>query len=142
HYGAPLEPRLGREASTLAAREPRYRYLGARPHAEVRAAIKSSHLLVHTSLIEGGANVVVEAITAGTPVLASRISGNVGMLGRGYGGYFEASDAAELARLMTRALEVPRFLARLQRQCAARRALFAPAVEARAVRRLVHELGL
>jgi hypothetical protein len=43
---------------------------------------------------------------------------------------------------MARALEAPRFLARLERQCAARRALFSPAGEASAVRRLVRELGV
>jgi putative glycosyltransferase (TIGR04348 family) len=142
HYGAPLDAALGLAASALAAREPRYRYLGARPHGVVRAAIRSSHLLVHPSLMEGGANVIVEAITAGTAVLASRVSGNVGMLGRGYAGYFEAGDAAGLARLMARALDEPRFLARLQRQCAVRRAFFAPAAETRAVRRLARDLGV
>jgi putative glycosyltransferase (TIGR04348 family) len=140
HYGAPLDAKLAREAAALAARDPRYRYLGAKPHGVVRAAMRSSHLLVHPSLMEGGANVIVEAVTAGTAVLASRVSGNVGMLGRGYAGYFDAGDAAALASLMARALEAP-FLARLERQCAARRALFSPVGEARAVRRLVRELG-
>jgi putative glycosyltransferase (TIGR04348 family) len=142
HYGAPLDAELGREASALAASEPRYRYLGAKPHGVVRAAINKSHLLVHPSRMEGGANVIVEAITAGTAVLASRVSGNVGMLGRAYAGYFDAGDAGELAHLMARSLEAPRFLARLERQCAARRALFTPATETRAVRRLVRELGV
>lgn len=142
HYGAPLEPELGQAAAALADSDARYRYLGAKPHGVVRAAMKSSHLLLHPSLMEGGANVVVEAITAGTAVLASRVSGNVGMLGRGYAGYFDAGDAAELARLIQRALGNPRFLARLERQCAARRALFAPAAETRAVRRLVRDLGV
>jgi len=142
HYGAPLDAELGREASALAAGEARYRYLGAKPHGVVRAAIKSSHLLVHPSLMEGGANVIVEAVTAGTAVLASRVSGNIGMLGRGYAGYFEAGDSAGLAKLLMRALEEPRFLARLERQCAARRTLFSPATETRAVRRLIRELGV
>ena len=80
---------------------------------------------------------IVEAVTAGTPVLASRIPGNVGMLGSGYSGYFEAADPAGLARLLQRALREPRYLEQLREECASRRRLFRPAVEARAVRRLV-----
>jgi glycosyltransferase involved in cell wall biosynthesis len=39
-------------------------------------------VLVHTSRMEGGAHVVIEALRSGTPVLASRIAGNLGLLGR------------------------------------------------------------
>lgn len=140
HFGEALEPGLGEAARALAARDPRYRYRGSRSHAAVRRAIRKAHLLVHPSVMEGGANVIVEAVTAGTAVVASRIPGNVGMLGRGYRGYFEPGDAAALARLLARALEAPAFLRGLEAQCARRRKLFAPAAEARAVRRLVREL--
>jgi len=137
HFGAALEQRLGDEAEALQAHDARYRFHGARSHARVRAAIRAAHLLVHPSRAEGGANVIVEAVTAGTPVLASRIPGNVGMLGPRYSGYFEAGDAAGLAKLLRLALREPRFLKRLRDECASRRPLFRPAVEARAVRRLV-----
>jgi len=106
----------------------------------VRSAIKAAHILIHPSLMEGGANVVVEAVTSGTPVLASRVSGNVGMLGARYPGYFEPGDAAGLAALLVRALKGPAYLARLRSACAKRRTLFHPAAEARAVRRLVAEM--
>jgi len=140
HFGAPLEPALGQAALALQARDRRYRFRGARPHAMVRRALASAHLLVHPSLVEGGANVIVEAITAGTPVLASRVSGNVGMLGRDYRGYFAPGDAASLARQLARAVDDPKFLRRLKDQCEARRRLFAPSTEARAVRALVRGL--
>ena len=39
---------------------------------------------------------------SGTPVLASRIAGNVGMLGADYAGYFEPDDAEGLAALLQR----------------------------------------
>jgi glycosyltransferase involved in cell wall biosynthesis len=87
--------------------------------------------------MEGGANVVVEALTAGTPVLASRIAGNVGMLGADYDGYFPAGDAAALAALLQRALAEPAFCARLAGQCAARAPRFAPEAERTALRRAV-----
>jgi putative glycosyltransferase (TIGR04348 family) len=140
HIGEPLDAALGEAASGLARRDPRYRWLGGRPHAATRQAIRRAHLLVHPSVMEGGANVVVEAITAGTPVLASRMSGNVGMLGADYAGYFEVGDAAGLAALVERSCRDRRFLARLERQCARRRARFTPEAERRALRRLVARL--
>jgi hypothetical protein len=73
--------------------------------------------------------VVIEAVTAGVPVLASRISGNIGMLGRDYEGYFPAGDDAALAALLERASRDGPFLARLSAQCAKRAPLFTPARE-------------
>ena len=96
HYGAPLDRDLGEEAFALQAHDRRYRYMGAQPHGRTRAAIHAAHLLVHPSRAEGGANVIAEAVTAGTPVIASRIPGNVGMLGGRYAGYFEPGDAARV----------------------------------------------
>jgi putative glycosyltransferase (TIGR04348 family) len=140
HVGAPLDALLGREARALERAEPRYRYSGPLAHGLARSAIARAHVLVHPSVIEGGANVVVEAVTAGTPVIASRIAGNVGMLGADYPGYFEPRDAGGLAALLVRTLEEPRFLAQLRRACDARRPLFRPAAETRVVRTLAAAL--
>ena len=137
HIGAPLDARLGAAARKLQARDPRYRYWGALPHGLARSALKAAHLLVHPSTMEGGANVIAEAVTAATPVVASRVSGNVGMLGADYSGYFEPGDESALARRLVQAFEDRSYLATLARQCTLRRALFSPAAEARAVRRLV-----
>jgi putative glycosyltransferase (TIGR04348 family) len=136
HIGAALDAKLGAAARRLQARDERYRYLGALPHGLARAAIKSAHLLVHPSRMEGGANVIAEAIMCGTAVMASRISGNVGMLGPDYSGYFAPGDASGLALCLVRALERPESLRRLEAQCRARKALFSPENEARAVREL------
>ena len=140
HIGAPLDPALAREARALARSDPRYRYLGVRPHSTARKAIAAAHVLVHPSIMEGGANVIVEAITGGTSVLASRMPGNVGMLGKDYGGYFKVGDDRGLARLLRRCLDDRAFLSRLEAQCRARRDLFSPAAEARALRKLVRSL--
>ena len=131
--GAALDPALGRAAEDLAAADPRVRWLGPRPHAWTRQAIKRAHLLIVPSRMEGGANVVVEAVTAGTAVLGSRMSGNVGMLGDDYPGYFPVADAAALADLVTRAVDDAGYLQSLARACARRAPLFAPAAEARAL---------
>lgn len=140
HIGAPLDERLGEAARSLAARDRRYRYLGALPHGLARSALAASDLLIHCSIMEGGANVIAEAVTAGTPVIASRISGNLGMLGTDYPGYFEARDADGLARLLRRAATEPAFLRALRTACNRRKPLFHPAAETRAVRRLVERL--
>jgi putative glycosyltransferase (TIGR04348 family) len=137
HIGDALDPELGRAARELEHRDPRYRYAGALPRGLTRAALKAAHVLIHPSVVEGGANVIVEAVTAGTPVIASRISGNVGMLGRDYPGYFEPRDAFGLAHRLEQALRDPEYLRSLRAACAGRARLFRPAAEARAVRRLV-----
>ena len=127
--GAALDAALGDEARALAAADPRVRWRGCRPHPWTRQAIKRAHVLICASRMEGGANVVVEAITAGTPVVASRMSGNVGMLGPDYGGYFPVGDATALAQLLLR-IERDRALSkRLAAQCAGRAQLFTPDAE-------------
>lgn len=140
HIGAALEPDLGRQALALAATRPGYRWLGALPHAATLSRIQRAHVLVHPSAMEGGAHVVMEAVRSGTPVLASRIAGNVGMLGRGYRGYFEPGDARGLARLLLRCRDEPAMLPALRAQCDMRAPLFEPARERATLRGLLADL--
>jgi len=140
HIGAALDPRLGDEARATGAACPSYRWLGGLSHAAVRRAIARGRALVHPSIMEGGANVVIEAVRSGVPVLASRIDGNVGLLGADYDGFFPVGDAAALAALMRRFVADSAFAARLRGQCARREPLFRPACERRAVRDLVFGL--
>ena len=137
--GAALDAGLGRAARELAAADPRVAWLGPRPHAWTRQAIKRAHVLLVPSRMEGGANVVVEAVTSGTPVLGSRMSGNVGMLGDDYPGWFAVGDAAGLAALVARAARDRAFLRGLAARCRARAPLFAPAAEARRLKHVVAE---
>ena len=144
HIGAPLDPALGEAARQTALACPHYRWLGIQPHAATRARIQRAHVLVHTSRMEGGAHVIMEAALCGTPVLASRIAGNVGMLGEGYPGYFPPGDARALAEGLRRCradIAAPDgVLARLHAQCAQRAALFEPAAERAALRAVIDEL--
>jgi putative glycosyltransferase (TIGR04348 family) len=140
HIGGALDARLGGEAREAMAACPAYRWLGAQPHAKTRRAIACARALVHPSLIEGGANVVIEAVRSRVPVLASRIDGNCGLLGAGYDGYFDAGDAASLAGLMRRFVGDAALAAHLAAQCADREPLFRPAAERRAVRALITDL--
>ncbi|MED5620307.1 selenoneine biosynthesis selenosugar synthase SenB [Ideonella sp. BN130291] len=140
HIGRALEPALGAAAHTTMHGCPGYRWLGGLPPAATRRWIARAHALVHMSRMEGGANVVIEALRCGVPVLASRIDGNLGLLGEDYEGYFPVGDAAALAALMRRFAHDSAFAARLAAQCAALAPQFAPAAEAAAVRQLLVDM--
>jgi glycosyltransferase involved in cell wall biosynthesis len=137
HAGRALDPALGREATRRAARDARYQWLGDQPRGRLRRRVAASQVLLHPSHMEGGALAIIEAITAGTPVIASRVDGNVGLLGANYPGLFPPDDADAARALLLRAATEPRFMVRLQRACRARARLFAPEREARAVNALV-----
>ncbi|MDB5961170.1 MAG: family glycosyltransferase [Massilia sp.] len=141
HIGGALDPALGELARRTARANPRYQWLGNLPHEATREQLRRSHAMVIASTMEGGANVIIEAVTCGVPVIASDISGNRGMLGIDYAGYFAVGDAAALAALIDRSLSDPAFYARLQEQCAARAGLFAPAAEQAALLQLVDNLA-
>jgi putative glycosyltransferase (TIGR04348 family) len=137
HIGAPLDAELGKQARQLALEVPSYRYLGEQSHASTRARITRAHVLVHPSRMEGGAHVVMEAVMSGTPVLASRIDGNIGMLGAKYDGYFPVGNAQALANMLLRCKNEPRFLDHLNVQCAVRAPLFEPQAEKTSLLRIV-----
>ncbi|MES2912244.1 MAG: selenoneine biosynthesis selenosugar synthase SenB [Pseudomonadota bacterium] len=136
--GDALEPPLAESAVATARNTTRYRWLGGLSRSATRQHIKRAHVLVNCSEMEGGAQVILEAVQAGTPVLASCISGNIGMLGEGYAGYFETGDHAQLAALVRRCRAEPPFLALLQDQCRQRAPLFEPARERGLVLNLLH----
>jgi putative glycosyltransferase (TIGR04348 family) len=138
--GEALDGAFAAAARALQAREPRVRWVGARPHGWTRQAIKRAHLLIVPSRMEGGANVIVEAVSSGTPILASRVPGNVGMLGPEYRGYFPLGDQSRLAQLVLRCRDDARFYRALAQGCRARRALFAPSRERAALLRVMQEL--
>lgn len=143
HIGEALSEEYANAARELQARVwpsvQRYRWLGGRSHGETRRRIRDAHAMVISSAMEGGANVIAEAITCGVPVVASRVPGNVGMLGRDYDAYFAPGDEQGLARLLDRLSRNADFLAHLRRQCAARAPLFDPAREHAEVNRLVDD---
>ena len=158
HIGAPLDEALGQAALDASRHHRHYRWLGAQAHEATLRRIQGAHVLVHASRMEGGAHVVMEAVRSGTPVLASRIPGNVGMLGTDYAGYFEVGDAQGLARLLRQCrddlMQVPsgltpaghasagELLSQLQGQCAVRAPLFSRDRERAALLALVDSLTL
>jgi putative glycosyltransferase (TIGR04348 family) len=143
HIGAPLDAALGQAAQATQAQCPQYRWLGAVPHAQTLQRIQRAHLLVHCSRMEGGAHVLMEAICSGTPVLASRIDGNMGLLGEDYAGVFEPGDAPGLAEQLLACRDNQNgnaLVAHLRHQCALRAPLFEPQAERAALHRWVQDL--
>lgn len=141
HIGGALDDEYQQAALALEGRDwpgpPRYTWLRNLPHAETLHRIRRAHAMVVSSVMEGGANVIIEAVASGVPVLASRIPGNVGMLGRDYAGYFPPGDVGALAALLARVERDAGFLDALRQQCAARAPLFSPARERDGVIQLV-----
>jgi len=140
HLGAAETPRWAATAKAEMAANPRYVWRGDRPRAEVRRLLGRARAMVLSSLSEGGANVISEAVTAGVPVLATRIDGSVGLLGRDYPGYFPVGDTEALARLLNRIETDAAFRERLQRAIARRAHLFRPALEKAAWKKLIDEV--
>ena len=138
HLGAGLDQDLAAAASETEAMYPKhYTWLGSMAHAETLQAIANSDLLLHPSIMEGGAHVIIEAVQAGLPVIASDIAGNIGMLGTDYAGYFPVRDANTAASLLLKFKQDAAFAAALSAQCAARAHLFLPATEAANVQKLI-----
>ena len=138
--GRAYTPHWAARARAEMAANPHYFWRDDVPAAAVRRLLARSHAMVISSFNEGGANVISEAAVAGVPVLASRMDGNVGLLGADYPGYFPVGDAQALARLLQRLEREPRFVARLAKALARRAPLFRPAREAAAWRRLLASL--
>ena len=140
HLGAPIDAGLATRAQSISQASHHYHWAGALSHGLTRAAIKRAHVLIHPSVLEGGANVIVEAISSGTPVVASKMSGNVGMLGQNYAGYFPVGDMKALYETLNCCARDANFLLRLNTACAARAKLFLPEAERKALIKLISSL--
>jgi putative glycosyltransferase (TIGR04348 family) len=140
HVGTALEAPMEERARREQAENPRYRWLGPLPRDEARRVLARSRLLVLSSLMEGGANVVGEAAVQGVPVVASRIPGSMGLLGVDYPGYFATGDTAGLADMIRRCESDPSFYDELRARCCSLARDFSPDAERDAWRSLLAEL--
>ena len=140
HVGSALQPEMERLALEEQASNPRYRWLGQLPREAALGVLARSRLLVLSSLMEGGANVIGEAAVHGVPVIASRISGSVGLLGADYSGYFPTGDTQALADLIRRAETDRAFYDGIRARCRSLAADFAPDKECESWSNLLAEL--
>jgi len=139
HLGRALEKPLEKQARTEMARNRRYRWLGELAHWKARRILANSHLTVITSLMEGSSNVLSEALASSVPVLASKISGLMGTLGRSYPGFFPVGDTEKLAALMMKAESNKKFYALIKRTCNALAPIVAPKREVKSWKTLLDE---
>lgn len=129
HFGKAHSDEWAAYAQDEMKNNPRYHWFGEVPHWKVRRAYGSCHLMVLPSVMEGGANVISEAIVAGLPVIASDIDGSVGLLGENYAGYFPVQDTDALRVLLLKAEAEPGYVSVLEKQCKKRAGLFTPEAE-------------
>ena len=140
--GASTDPELGLAASEFVQRSLRFSWLGAYRHRAARRFLTASRALLSTSLSEGGANAVSEAIVAGVPPLVTAIPGSLGLLGADWPAAFPVGDATALADLLLRAERDAAFYGDLRARLRLLAPAFAPAREVAAWRELLRDLGL
>ena len=142
HYGKAHNEEWARYAQQEMKINPRYHWFGEVPHGKIRRAYSACHLMVLPSIMEGGANVISEAIVAGLPVIASDIDGSVGLLGEDYAGYYPVQDTRSLRELLLKAETEPDYLQTLAEQCSKRAGLFTREAEKQAWADLLSDMGL
>mgnify|MGYP001764784801 CR=1 FL=1 len=139
HLGRALSSDMEAKARELESKIPRWHWQDEIPHEDVMVRLSRAHLMIISSLMEGGANVICEALAADVPVIASDIPGNIGMLGDTYPGYYPVGVEHRLAQSLIKAETDPDFYAELIRHCRERRVLMTPDREAASVMQLTGE---
>ena len=140
HIGRALDEALAERARKEMANNRRYRWFGQRPPHQALKLIERSRLFVNSSRSEGGANVISEAIACGTPILASRVAGNIGLLGDDYPGLFRCGSTSELREMILFAQAEPHWLKLLQQRLVELQPAFTPEAEREAWLELLEEL--
>lgn len=115
--GAAMTEAMAARAHREMRTNQRYQWLGEQTPSRVRRILAKSHVCVLSSRIEGGANVLSEAVVNAVPILASRINGNIGILGGDYPGLFDVGDTKMLARLLTRGEADRKYVTELRDRC-------------------------
>lgn len=142
HYGKAHNKEWAEMAKQEMKTNPRYHWFGEIKHWQIRQQYARCHLMVLSSVMEGGANVISEATVAGLPVIASDIVGSIGLLGEDYPGYYPVKDTDALRELLIKAESDPKFIQLLEQHCDQRAKLFSPEVEGRQWKELLDKMGL
>ena len=119
---------------------PRYHWYGEVPHWKIRKEYASAQLMVLSSRMEGGANVISEACVAGLPVIASNIAGSIGLLGRSYPGYYTVGKTNALREQLLKAEMDHAYLRILQKLCKKKSPLFDYKKETKSWKQLLTKL--
>jgi putative glycosyltransferase (TIGR04348 family) len=141
HYGKAHTPEWAELAQAEMNINTRYHWHSEIAHYRIRQVYRRTHLLVLPSRMEGGANVISEAIVAGVPVIASDIEGSTGLLGNDYAGYYPVENEQDLATLLLKAEADSVYYKKLEQACIARQPLFSLENETSAWRELLKKAG-
>lgn len=128
------------QASAEAASNNRYVWHGELNGNAALELLASAHVLACTSISEGGANVVTEAIAMGIPVVGTRMDGNVGLLGADHPGLFPVGDHLAFASMLDWLELSPTALNDLAQRSVDRQHLTDPATERHALDTLIRSL--
>lgn len=142
HAGAAHDAAWTAAAQRESDTNPRYRWVGELPRDEALALLASADVLACTSLLEGGANVVSEAIALGVPVIGTAVDGTTGLLGADHPGLVPVGDDDGLAATMVRLETDPAAYAEAERRVVRRQAMTDPAHERAAWAAVLEGLGL
>jgi len=140
HLGKSMSAEMTEQADFFNKTEPRYHWHSEVTHSAAMQYLSRSRLMVISSLMEGGAHVVSEAISIGVPVIASDIAGNRGLLGEDYSGYYEVGNTRALQQSLLRAESEPQFYDQLVSEVSARSSLTLPEREMQSIGRLLRGL--
>ncbi|BDT79606.1 selenoneine biosynthesis selenosugar synthase SenB [Polynucleobacter yangtzensis] len=138
--GEAMSPDFKKQARAMEKTSPRYQWLGKLGHAKTLQWLSRSHVMIISSIMEGGAHVVSEAIAIGVPVIASDIPGNRGLLGEKYPAYYPVGDSKALSKMLTQAETNPAFYQKLSKAIAFRKKITRPELELQSIQKLVKGL--
>lgn len=140
HVGKALSSAYARAAAREVEENPRFHWFGEQSRERAAEILLGSRLLVMSSLLEGGANVVSEAVVSGIPVIGTDIPCMQGLLGDEYPGLFPVGDARMLAQLLYRAETDCRYYDELTAWCRRESYKFAPERERECLKILVERV--
>jgi len=140
HGGRAMDDDWLLQVSAEAASNERYVWHGELNAAAALELLASADVLACTSISEGGANVVTEAIAMGVPVVGTRMAGNVGLLGDDHPGLFPVGDHLGFASMLDWLELSPTALDELAQRSVDRQHLTEPETERRALDTLIRSL--
>lgn len=139
--GEAMSPEFKERAHSIEKNTPNYQWLGKLEHAKTLQWLSRSHVMIISSIMEGGAHVVSEAIAIGVPVIASDIPGNRGLLGETYPAYYPVGDSEALSKLLTQAETNPAFYQRIVKEIATLKKITRPELEQKSIQKLMKDLA-
>ena len=140
HYGKAHKPIWEERAKKEMLINKRYQWCNEVPHWKINQLYAGANLMVLSSRMEGGANVISECCAAGLPVVASDIDGSIGLLGKTYPGYYPCGDTKSLRELLIKAEADEKYLSKLTKACQAKANLFTYKKEKRSLEKLLIKL--